>query len=71
LKPTDLKAIQEPNAELVTEKIVRILPNGVETADGKIREIDCLILATGFDTTVRSDCFSLIENRRISSDLVA
>lgn len=50
ITPSDtyLQAIQAPNAELCTDKVVRIHPNGVETADGKIREVDTLILATGF-----------------------
>ncbi|MBJ21560.1 MAG: NAD(P)/FAD-dependent oxidoreductase [bacterium] len=40
-----------PNVELVTDSIERIDPKGVVTADGKLREVDTLILATGFDTT--------------------
>ena len=37
-----------PNVELVTESIARIEPNGIVTADGRKREIDTLVLATGF-----------------------
>ena len=37
-----------PNLELVTDPIERITPGGVVTADGRTREIDTLILATGF-----------------------
>jgi cation diffusion facilitator CzcD-associated flavoprotein CzcO len=40
-----------PNVELITEGIERIDPKGVITTDGKLREADTLILATGFDTT--------------------
>lgn len=36
------------NVELVTDSIVRIEPDGIVTADGKKREIDTLVLATGF-----------------------
>ncbi len=36
------------NVELVTDGIRRILPNGIETADGRVRKIDTLVLATGF-----------------------
>ena len=36
------------NVELVTESIARIEPDGIVTSDGKKREIDTLILATGF-----------------------
>jgi cation diffusion facilitator CzcD-associated flavoprotein CzcO len=41
-------AIQQPNAELVTERIERIEPKGVRTADGVLHELDVLVLATGF-----------------------
>jgi cation diffusion facilitator CzcD-associated flavoprotein CzcO len=37
-----------PNVELVTESIARIEPDGIVTSDGKKREIDTLVLATGF-----------------------
>lgn len=36
------------NVELVTESIERIEPDGIVTSDGRKREIDTLILATGF-----------------------
>ncbi len=42
------EAIQHPNAELVTDDIVRIEPTGVRTADGRLHELDVLALATGF-----------------------
>jgi cyclohexanone monooxygenase len=42
-------AIQSPNAELVTDTIVGIEPGGVRTADGRLHELDVLVLATGFD----------------------
>ena len=42
------RAIQAPNAELVTEGIVRVEPEGVRTADGRLHELDVLVLATGF-----------------------
>ncbi len=38
-----------PNVELVTERIERLEPDGIITTDGRKREIDTLILATGFD----------------------
>ncbi|MCX6128548.1 MAG: NAD(P)/FAD-dependent oxidoreductase [Proteobacteria bacterium] len=41
-------AIQKPNADLVTDGIKEITPKGVLTKDGKLHELDCLILATGF-----------------------
>lgn len=36
------------NVELVTEGIREIVPNGVVTSDGEMREVDALVLATGF-----------------------
>ena len=42
-------AIQKPSAELVTDAIERIEPNGVRTSDGRLHELDVLVLATGFD----------------------
>lgn len=42
------EAIQQPNAELVTEPIERIEPGGVRTRDGRLHELDILVLATGF-----------------------
>jgi cation diffusion facilitator CzcD-associated flavoprotein CzcO len=42
------EAIQHPNAELVTESIERIEPTGVRTTDGRLHELDVLVLATGF-----------------------
>jgi cation diffusion facilitator CzcD-associated flavoprotein CzcO len=41
-------AIQRPNANLVTQGIERIERAGVRTRDGKLHELDVLILATGF-----------------------
>jgi cation diffusion facilitator CzcD-associated flavoprotein CzcO len=41
-------AIQRPNAELVTEGIERVEPRGVRTKDGRLHELDVLVLATGF-----------------------
>ena len=43
------EAIQRPHAELVTDRISRIEPAGVRTADGRLHELDVLILATGYD----------------------
>lgn len=41
-------AIQHPNAELVTEDIEAIEPTGVRTTDGRLHELDVLVLASGF-----------------------
>lgn len=42
-------AIQRPDADLVTEDIVRVEAKGIATADGRLHELDVLVLATGFD----------------------
>lgn len=41
-------AISRDNAELVTDSITAIEPNGVRTADGRLHQLDILVLATGF-----------------------
>ena len=49
MNETFYPAIQKSNAHLVTDAIERIEPNGVVTKDGKLHELDVLVLATGFD----------------------
>lgn len=41
-------AVQHPNVEVERERITRIEPQGVRMADGRLIEMDTLILATGF-----------------------
>ena len=48
ISPDFYDAIQQPNAELVTEAIAGIEPGGVRTRDGRLHELDVLVLATGF-----------------------
>jgi len=50
ISPDFYDAIQQPNAELVTEGIERVEAGGVRTRDGRLRELDVLVLATGFKT---------------------
>ena len=40
-----------PHVELVTDSVARITDTGVITADGTLREVDVVILATGFEVT--------------------
>ena len=40
-----------PHVELVTDAITEITEHGIVTADGTSREVDTIILATGFTTT--------------------
>ena len=44
-------ALQQPNAELVTDAIERITPTGVVTADGVERAADAIVWGTGFRVT--------------------
>ncbi|MBI2801539.1 MAG: NAD(P)/FAD-dependent oxidoreductase [Gammaproteobacteria bacterium] len=46
-------AIQHPHANLITDGIERVEPRGVRTADGRLHELDVLVVATGF----RADSF--------------
>jgi cation diffusion facilitator CzcD-associated flavoprotein CzcO len=46
-------SIQHPNANLVTTAIERVEPTGVRMSDGELRELDVLVVATGF----RADSF--------------
>jgi cation diffusion facilitator CzcD-associated flavoprotein CzcO len=44
-------AIQQPNVDVVTEKIIEVTPTGVVTADGVERQVDTIIFGTGFHVT--------------------
>jgi cation diffusion facilitator CzcD-associated flavoprotein CzcO len=48
ISPDFYQAIQRPNVELVTEGIERVEERGVRTRDGRLHELDMLVLATGF-----------------------
>jgi len=48
VSPDFYQAIQKPTAELATERIEQIEAEGVRTADGRLHELDVLVLATGF-----------------------
>jgi 4-hydroxyacetophenone monooxygenase len=43
------RALTRDNVELVTDNIARFTPRGIETTDGKLREVDVIVTATGFD----------------------
>ncbi|MBV9214330.1 MAG: NAD(P)/FAD-dependent oxidoreductase [Actinobacteria bacterium] len=43
-----LRAFRRPDVELVTERIDRVTPSGIRTADGRERDVDAIVLATGF-----------------------
>jgi cation diffusion facilitator CzcD-associated flavoprotein CzcO len=46
--PDYYEKIQHPNAELVAERIEHVEAGGVRTIDGRLHELDLLVLATGF-----------------------
>jgi cation diffusion facilitator CzcD-associated flavoprotein CzcO len=44
-------ALERDNVDLVTERIATVTPRGVVTEDGVEREVDAVVVATGFHTT--------------------
>jgi cation diffusion facilitator CzcD-associated flavoprotein CzcO len=44
-------ALMRDNVELVTDGIARVVPDGIETSDGRVRRLDTIIHATGFQPT--------------------
>jgi 4-hydroxyacetophenone monooxygenase len=46
-----LGALKRENVDLVTEKVTKITPKGIVTADGKEHEVDVLIYGTGFQAS--------------------
>lgn len=42
--------IARDNVELITDEIRGMTPTGIETVDGRLREVDIIIYATGFNT---------------------
>ncbi len=48
LSPNYYEKVQHPDVQVVTDKITQVEAGGVRTADGKLHELDVLVLATGF-----------------------
>ena len=48
---TYFPAVASDNVELVTDRITKVTPHGIVTEDGTEREVDVLVVATGFHTT--------------------
>lgn len=44
-------ALTRPNVDVISEGIARITPTGIETADGRLHEVDTIVYATGFRST--------------------
>ncbi|HEV3367781.1 MAG TPA: NAD(P)/FAD-dependent oxidoreductase [Acidimicrobiales bacterium] len=68
LSPDFYDAIQSPNADLVTEGIERIEPGGVRTTDGRLHELDVLVLATGFKADAFMRPMSVVGRKGITLD---
>lgn len=42
------RALTQDQVELVTDPIERLVPKGIQNCDGKVREVDVIITATGY-----------------------
>ncbi|KAF8583198.1 FAD/NAD(P)-binding domain-containing protein [Ramaria rubella] len=51
--PGYLEALVQDNVEFVPDHIKRVTPNGIETVDGKQRDFDIIVCATGYDASYR------------------
>ncbi|HEX2485917.1 MAG TPA: NAD(P)/FAD-dependent oxidoreductase [Myxococcota bacterium] len=54
------QAFDRPNVELVTDPIDELVREGVRTKDGRVRELDALVLATGFALNIATAPFPVI-----------
>lgn len=61
-------AVQKQNVDLVTESIDKIVPEGVLTKDGKLHELDVLVLSTGFDPAAFMRPIEVIGEEGVSVD---
>jgi hypothetical protein len=46
-----LNSLRAPNVRVVTDKIAKVVPQGIELSSGEIIELDVIICATGFDVS--------------------
>jgi cation diffusion facilitator CzcD-associated flavoprotein CzcO len=51
--PGFFEAIAQPNVQVVTGAMRRIVPEGIEMESGEILKVDAIICATGFDVSCR------------------
>jgi cation diffusion facilitator CzcD-associated flavoprotein CzcO len=51
LSSTYYPALTQPNASVVTDRIVSVVPEGVVTEDGTTHEVDTIVFGTGFHVT--------------------
>jgi cation diffusion facilitator CzcD-associated flavoprotein CzcO len=52
-------SFERDNVELVTEPIGEIRPGGIETQDGRLHEVDAIVLATGFAVSLAQAPFPI------------
>ena len=55
-----LKALDREDVDLVTDRIQRITPGGIETADGILHEADAILYGTGFSASEYLSTFKLV-----------
>ena len=46
-----LPSLSRPNVSVITEGIQQVTSTGIESSNGQFREVDCIILGTGFQAT--------------------
>jgi cation diffusion facilitator CzcD-associated flavoprotein CzcO len=49
--PNYYQGVANPRTQLITDRIARITPDGIVTADGTERKVDVIVFATGFHVT--------------------
>lgn len=42
-------ALQKPNCTLITQPIAKLVPEGIQTCDESVHEVDAIVFATGFE----------------------
>lgn len=48
-----LHALRKPNVNVVTDAIIKITPEGLETVTGEVIKVDAIVCATGFNVSFR------------------
>jgi hypothetical protein len=62
-----LEALVQPNVEPVFDNIVKCVPEGIVTEDGKVHKLDVLVCATGFQVAFRP-AFKLTNSNGVTLD---
>lgn len=58
--PRFIPTLNRDNVSVVTDRITRITPKGIVTADGRESDVDVIIYATGFHVTDSYKAFNLV-----------